>query len=69
MPNYIINRNKDLKGHNEVHTTFCNYLPESENRVSLGYFNNAKDAVKYAKSNGWYSADGCYYCCNEAHTG
>jgi len=69
MPLYIVNRSKDDKNLNEVHTTNCSHLPSAENRELLGYFYNAKEAVKYAKLHGWPNADGCYYCCNEAHHG
>lgn len=67
--NYIINKNKDDKGYNEVHTTTCEHLPESWNKVKLGWFENGIEAVNYAKNNGYSNADGCYYCCNEAHHG
>ena len=69
MPNYIINRQEDEKGLNEVHTTNCNHLPLSNNQVSIGWHADAISAVAYAKQNGWSKADGCYYCCNEAHHG
>ena len=68
MNKYIINRNKDNKGYNEVHTTSCPFKPESYNQVELGYFSNAIEAVKHAKLLG-YNADGCFYCCKEAHRG
>lgn len=67
MPNYIINARKDENGYNEVHTTLCNHKPEFQNIRNLGYFINAKEAVTYAKKNGYPYADGCYYCSNEAH--
>lgn len=69
MPNYIINTNTDEKGYNEVHTTECYHKPEIQNQKSLGWHSNATDAVNYAKNNGYPSADGCYYCCNEAPHG
>ncbi len=67
MPNYIINKNKDSNGFNEVHTTSCKYLPDDHNQVQLGYHADEKNAVTYAKSYGWKNADGCYYCCPKAH--
>lgn len=69
MSNYIINKNQDSKGYNEVHTTSCTHLPEVKNQVALGWFTDAKSAVAYAKSNGYPTADGCYYCCADAHKG
>ena len=69
MNNYIINKNSDENGRNEVHTTTCNHLPLSQNQYALGMHSDAKAAVAFAKLLGWKSADGCYYCCNEAHNG
>lgn len=69
MANYIINKNTDNNGKNEVHNTSCEHLPLLQNQVSLGWHANANAAVTYAKSIGWNNADGCYYCCNEAHKG
>lgn len=67
--NYIINKNLDENGRNEVHVTTCSHLPLLRNQVSLGWHPNARSAVAYAKQIGWKYADGCYYCCNEAHHG
>ena len=39
------------------------------NQVSLGWHSDAVAAVSYAKALDWKSADGCYYCCEEAHNG
>lgn len=69
MANYIINRKEDSKGYNEVHTTICNHLPDYINRVDIGWHSTAIDAVNYAKTIGWKSADGCYFCSEEAHHG
>ena len=69
MPYYIINKNSDEKGLHEVHTTDCTRKPLSYNSESLGYFTNGVQAVAYAKSIGWKTADGCKYCCPEAHHG
>ncbi len=69
MPDYIINKEKTDGMYNEVHTTFCGHLPAVYNQVSLGWHADAVDAVKYAQRNGYPQADGCYYCCSEAHRG
>lgn len=69
MPNYIINKNEDSNGFNEVHDISCGHLPLIQNQVSIGWHSDAKSAVSYAKINGWKHADGCYYCCEEAHHG
>lgn len=69
MAYYIINRNPDSNGRNEVHTTSCGHLPLFKNQVSLGWHSDAVAAVAYAKRLGWKNADGCYYCCEKAHHG
>lgn len=69
MANYIVNRNQDFKGYNEVHITSCGHLPETQNQVQLGWFSDAKGAVSHAQAMGYPNADGCYYCCIEAHKG
>lgn len=66
---YTINREKTDGKYNEVHTITCSRLPVVSNRINLGDFNNAIEAVNYAKSIGFHYADGCYYCCREANRG
>ncbi len=64
---YYVNKNAQADGYHEVHTASCERLPDYENRVYLGEFSNGNDAVRAAKL--YYAlADGCYYCCREAHT-
>ena len=67
MAKYYVNKNAQSNGDHEVHETGCKYLPADENRISLGYFDNCKDAVKKAKET-YSTADGCYWCSNECHT-
>ena len=69
MLRYIINKNADEKGFNEVHTTSCSHRPNENNQCDLGYHANETAAVLYAKNNGWSNADGCAYCCPKAHRG
>lgn len=70
MDTYIINKNKDNKGNNEIHniTDNCGHLPKLENISFLGSFENENAAKIYAKNNGWPFADGCAFCCPKAHT-
>lgn len=68
MPYYLVNKKKDEHNLNEVHQTTCAWRPALENQVTLGYFATNKQAVAYAKSQGW-NADGCYHCCRDAHHG
>lgn len=65
MPNYYLNQNPQSTGEHEVHKQGCSWFPSSV--LSLGSFSDAVPAVRHAKSLG-YNADGCYYCCREAHT-
>jgi len=67
MDNYYVNRNAQPTGEHEVHKSTCHRLPDSSNRIALGYFSNCTDAVEKAKQ--YYSnVDGCYYCCSNCHT-
>lgn len=68
MEFYYVNKNQDSNGNNEVHAQGCSRMPSASNRECLGYFNNGKEAVKEAKTKGYSKADGCFYCCREAHT-
>ena len=63
---YYVNKNKDAQGNHEVHKEGCNKMPALQNREYVGYFNNAHDAVRKAKQT-YPTADGCYWCCPEAH--
>ena len=65
---YYVNRNAQPTGEHEVHRSDCAWLPDAENRIYLGVFSDGKAAVKAAKQC-YSNVDGCYYCCNEAHTG
>ncbi|MDD5185741.1 MAG: hypothetical protein PHS84_10830 [Paludibacter sp.] len=63
---YYVNKNEQPNGDHEVHTISCLYLPTTENRLSLGSFDNCADAVREAKRT-FPKADGCFYCCKECH--
>lgn len=66
MPAYYVNKNAQSTGEHEVHKDGCHRMPELQNRMYLGYFLNAKDAVIEAKRH-FNNVDGCYYCSSEAH--
>lgn len=72
MPYYCINRDAQSNGDHEVHETSpkqCQWLPATENRISLGYHTTCRGAVSEAKRR--YPGNrinGCYYCSNECHT-
>ena len=64
MAKYIINKNVQPTGENEVHEeSVCNHLPLSENRILVGYFDSCRLAIAAAKTK-WPSntIDGCAYC-------
>ncbi len=64
---YFVNKNAQTTGEHEVHSEDCKYLPTSNNRLYLGYFDNCRDAIKEAYK--YYdNVDGCYYCCSLCHT-
>lgn len=74
MAHYILNSNKQdsPSGENyEVHNEeACVHLPLHENRISLGYFNNCKDAMTTAVNKfpeARAEIDGCYWCCTSCH--
>lgn len=70
MPTFIVNKvaqsNGDYEVHDEASTRGC--LPSTANQVSLGYFASCSGAVDEAKSRGYRSANGCYWCANACHT-
>lgn len=68
MPVYYVNRNAQPTGEHEVHKEGCYRMPELQNRIYLGYFLNANDAVIEARKY-FNKVDGCYYCSPEAHRG
>ena len=66
MDLYYLNKNAQTTGEHEVHKQNCSMLPDSENCIYLGIFDNARDALKVAKR--YYdNVDGCYYCSPEIH--
>jgi hypothetical protein len=68
MKKYYVNKNAQANGDHEVHTTGCSFLPLERNRIYLGEFSNCHLAVQDARKR-YSQVNGCYYCCNECHTG
>jgi hypothetical protein len=70
MPYYIVNKREQPNGDHEVHDTTkgCNRMPETQNQLDLGYHSNCRNAVSKAKET-YHQVNGCYYCCEECHTG
>lgn len=68
MALYYVNKKAQTNGDHEVHTYNCTFLPNEENRIYLGSFDNCNDAVNAAKK--YYSqVNGCYWCSRDCHTG
>lgn len=66
MALYYVNKNAQANGDHEVHTKECSYLPEAENRIYLGVFDDCWDALKEARKH-YDQVDGCYYCSSKCH--
>jgi hypothetical protein len=67
MAMYYVNKNAQSNGDHEVHKTGCSYMPQEENRIYLGTFENCRQAVKEA-GRYYTQVNGCYYCSNPCHT-
>lgn len=67
MANYYVNKNAQPTGEHEVHQSNCSHLPDEENKLFLGSFDNCHAAIRKAKEH-YTNVDGCYYCSNECHT-
>ncbi len=64
---YYVNKNAQPNGDHEVHTSTCNWIPNSENRIYLGEFLFCSSAVSEARRY-FKQCNGCYYCANACHT-
>lgn len=63
---YYVNKQAQDNGDHEVHKSDCSYMPDYDNRLYLGSFNNCHDAVQEAKK--YYAqSNGCYYCTPEGN--
>ena len=67
MAQYYVNKNAQANGDHEVHKSGCSYMPDPQNRLSLGEFSNCHDAVRAAMRH-YSRSNGCYYCSYECHT-
>ncbi|MTI20473.1 hypothetical protein E1176_05510 [Fulvivirga sp. RKSG066] len=67
MAIYYINKNEQNNGDHEVHKIGCSWLPDKENRIELGNFNNCYAALSAAKEK-FPQANGCYHCSRECYT-
>lgn len=67
MKKYYVNKNAQSNGDHEVHSEYCQYLPNVENRKYLGEFSTCEAAVKEAKKD-YSKSNGCKTCSNDCHT-
>ena len=67
MAIYYVNQNAQSNGDHEVHKSGCSYIPDPENRISLGDHSSCTSAVRKARD--YYTqVNGCYWCANACHT-
>ncbi|QTE22677.1 hypothetical protein [Polaribacter cellanae] len=62
MANYYVNKKAQSNRDHEVHKSGCSWLPELENRIYLGSYNNCKEVENY-----YTKVNGCY-CSNDYQT-
>jgi hypothetical protein len=66
MALFYVNKNPQIGGEHEIHTSSCAWLPKPENRIILGEFIYCSDAIKEARK--YYDdVDGCKFCCPACH--
>lgn len=67
MAYYYVNSNAQQNGDHEVHVLSCSWMPNAENRIYLGNFNDCRPAVRKAKDH-FSQVNGCYWCSRACHT-
>ena len=66
---YYIHTKRTDGEYYEVHNGTCRRLPLEKNRIFLGEFDDCELAVMAAKELGIRSADGCWHCSEDCHSG
>ena len=70
---YYVNRSAQTNGDHEVHQWEgifnCPHPAALLNREDLGWHLNCHNAVQQARRLGYGTANGCFYCARECHTG
>lgn len=66
MAMYVLNKNAQANGDQEVHVVGCAHGPDKDNQISLGSHVTCKGAMQEAAKHTKH-ADGCFYCCNACH--
>lgn len=69
MANYCVNRDEQPTGEHEVHDLASNWgcLPDSGNRIPLGYYFSCAEAVTAARQR-YDNVDGCRWCVPACHS-
>ena len=69
MARFCVNKNSQSTGEHEVHNlnAGCSFLPDVQNRHSLGEHTNCRGAIA-AASQLYNNVDGCAYCAPACHT-
>lgn len=72
MPRFILNNNQQANGDYEVHNTTkgCDWMPDPQNQIDLGWHADCHKAVAFAKTKypERYRTNGCIHCCPDCHT-
>ncbi len=68
MQNYYVNKTTQPSGDHEVHRGDCYWMPDAVNRMYLGLFNKCEAAVEEAQKT-YDTANGCFHCSPDCHTG
>lgn len=64
MAKYYLNKNAQENGDMEIHAESCKYFPAEKNRILIGDYPNAEEALKAIRE----KIDGCVHCSKEAHS-
>jgi hypothetical protein len=68
VQHYYVNKQPLPNGDHEVHVPRCTYLPEGDEGIHLGTFNQCSEAIEAAKAH-FDKVTGCKVCCNAGRTG
>jgi len=67
MAFYYVNKTAQTNGDHEVHKSGCQWMPNDDNRISLGDHSSCAPAVTAAKRH-YSQCNGCATCCPDCHT-
>jgi len=67
LSKYYLNKNAQSNGDHEVHKFGCKYMPNENNRISLGSFSHSYEAIKRAREY-FLAVNGGYNCLPDCAT-